>query len=183
MQRLAVGTRGWLATDKPPKLAHVWSTQGSWRVMPAIALQEKSLKLARLLACDLNSRLHLVARLSRQTTLFGKNWLFAFLSHPTIYRPLYLRYSESFQREFWERNPREKQDWFIHNLHIKTLQIPLFSSSSLLHPWEVHYQNLFSPYSYLWEGHLVFGKQIRRDQFHIGWCYGQVVESGKLKKK
>ena len=86
-------------------------------------------------------------------------------SQPTIYRPLYPQNEESFQREFWERNPREKQDWFIHNLHIETLQISLLSSSPLLNPWEVHYQNLFSPYPYLWDGHLVFGKQLRRDNF------------------
>ena len=85
---------------------------------------------------------------------------------------LYPRNVESFQREYWERNPREKQDWLIYNLHIETLQISLLSSSSLLHPWEVHYQNFFSLYSLLWEGHLVLGKQLGRDQFHIGWCYG-----------
>ena len=158
MQRLAVGTRGWLATGKSPKLAHLWSIQGTWRVMPAVALQDKSPRLARPLACGLNSRLSPVAWPSRQTTLFGKNWLFAFLSHFTIYRPLYPWNVECFQREFWERNPREKQDWFIHNLHIKTLQIPLFSSSPLSNPWEVHYQNLFSPYPYLWRGYLVFRK-------------------------
>ena len=52
--------------------------------------------------------------------------------------PLYPRIVESFQREFWERNPREKQDWLIHNLHHLILQIPLLSLSPLLHPWEVH---------------------------------------------
>ena len=161
----------------------MWSMQGSWKVMPAVALQDESPRLARPLARVLNSRLNPVARLSHQTTLFGKNWLFAFLSHPTIYKPLYPRYLESFQMEFWERNPREKQAWFIHNLHVETLQIPLLSSSPLLHPWAVHYQILFSPYLYLWECHLVFGKQLRRDQFHIGWCYDQVAESGKLNEK
>ena len=39
--------------------------------------------------------------------------------HPTIYIPLYPRFWESFQREFWERNPREKQDWLIHNLYLR----------------------------------------------------------------
>ena len=72
--------------------------------------------------------------------------------------PLYPRNVESFQREYWERNPREKQDGLIHNFYIETLQIPLLSPSPLLHPWEVHYQNLFSPYPNLWEGHLVLGK-------------------------
>ena len=103
-------TRRWLATGKPPKLAHVWSMQGSWRVIPVVALQDQSPRLARPLAHGLNSRLSPVARPSHQTTPFGKNWLFAFLSHPTIYRLLYPRNVESFQREFCKRNPREKQD-------------------------------------------------------------------------
>ena len=51
--------------------------------------------------------------------------------------PLYPRNEESFQREFWERNPREKQDWLIHNLYIVTLEIPQLSPFPLLHPWEV----------------------------------------------
>ena len=32
--------------------------------------------------------------------------------------PLYPQMYESFQREFWERNPKEKQDWFIYSLYI-----------------------------------------------------------------
>ena len=40
--------------------------------MPAVALQEKSPRLARPLARGLNSRLSPVARSSRQTTLLGK---------------------------------------------------------------------------------------------------------------
>ena len=115
----------------------------SWSVMLAVALQDKSPKLAKPIARNLNSQLSPVARPSRQTTLFGKNWLFAFFSHLTIYRPLYPRNIESFQREFWEKNPREKQDWLIHNLYIETFQIPLLSSSPLLHPWEAYYQNFF----------------------------------------
>ena len=82
--------------------------------------------------------------------------------HPTIYRPLYPRNVESFQREFWERNPRANQDWFIHNLHIETYQIPLLSSSPLLNLWEVYYQNLFSPYPYLWEGCLVLWEAVKK---------------------
>ena len=112
-----------------------------------------------------------------------KKLTFHIPSHPTIYRPLYPQNVESFLREFWERNPREKQDWLIHNLHIETLQIPLLSSSPLLNPWEVHYQNLFSPYPYLWEGCLVLWKAVKKGPIHIGRCYGQVAEFGKLKKK
>ena len=92
-----------------------------------------------------------------------KNLTLRIRFYPQYKYPLYPRNVESFQREYWERNPRGKQDWFIHNLHIETLQIPLRSSSPLLHPWEVHYQDLFSPYPYLWEGHLVLGKQLGKD--------------------
>ena len=48
--------------------------------------------------------------------------------------PLYPWNVESFQREFWERNPGEKQDWLIHNFHPLILQISLLSPSPLLHP-------------------------------------------------
>ena len=71
MQRLTAGTRGWLVTSKPPKLAHVQSIQRSRKVMPTVALQDKSPRLARPLARDLNTRLSLVARLSRQTILLA----------------------------------------------------------------------------------------------------------------
>ena len=143
----------------------------SWSVMPAGALQDKKYKLAVQLPRGWNSQLSQAASPSRQPALFWKTWLFA--SHSLQYKyPLYPWNVESSQREYWKRNPREKQDWLNHNLHIKTLQIPLLSSSPLLHAWEVHYQNLFSPYLHLWEGHLVLGKQLGRDQFHISWYYG-----------
>ena len=38
-----------------------------------------------------------------------ENLTFHIPSHPTIYIPLYPRFRESFQREFWERNPRENK--------------------------------------------------------------------------
>ena len=38
---------------------------------------------------------------------------------PQYKYPLYPQKIESFQREFWERNPRVKQDWFVHNLYIR----------------------------------------------------------------
>ena len=48
------------------------------------------------------------------------------LKNLTLRIPLSLQYKypsypwniESFEREYWERNPREKQDSLIHNLHI-----------------------------------------------------------------
>ena len=54
--------------------------------------------------------------------------------HTLLYIPLYPQNLKSFQRIFWERNPREKQNWLIHNLHLLILQIPLLSPSPLLHP-------------------------------------------------
>ena len=92
-------------------------------------------------------------------------------SHQYKY-PLYPRNVKRFQREFWEKNPREKQDWLIHNLHIETLQISLLSHSPLLHPWEILCQILFSPYPHLWEDFLVLWEAIRKGPIHIGWCYG-----------
>ena len=107
----------------------------------------------------ISSRLELVTQCSHKAKLpdhpVWEKLTFHIPSHHTIYRPLYPRKVESFQWEFWERNPREKQDWFIHNLHIETLKIPLLSSFPLLNPWEVHYQNIFSQYPYLWESCLV----------------------------
>ena len=138
-----------LATGKPPIATHEWSVQKRWTITPTRALQDKKSSLAILLTRSLNSRLSQVARPSCQPTLFGKNWLFAFLSHPTIYKPLYPRNIESSKSEFLGKNPREKQDWLIPNLHIETLQIPLLSFSPLLHPWEVHYQNFFSHHTHI----------------------------------
>ena len=114
----------------------------------------------------LSSRLELATQPSCKAKspnhLVWEKLTFHIPSHPNIYRPLYPRNVESFQREFWERNPREKQDWFIHNLHIETFQIPLLSSSPLLNPWEVHYQNIFSPYPYLWECYLVLLEAVKK---------------------
>ena len=85
-----------------------------------------------------SSRLGLATQSSHQSTLLWKNWLFAFLSHSNINTPYSHEILRAFKREFWERNPREKQDWLIHNLYIVTLQILQLSPSPLLHSWEVH---------------------------------------------
>ena len=121
----------------------------SWSFMPARALQDKKYRLAIQLPRGWNSRLSQAASPSRQPALFWKNLTLRILFSLQYKYPLYSRNVKSFQREYWERNPREKQDWLIYNLHKKTLQIPLHSSSPLLHPWKVHYQNFFSPYPHL----------------------------------
>ena len=86
-QGLAIGSRDGLTAGKLPKEAHVWSIQGSWRVMPVGALQDKTSSLARQLARDLDSWLSQVARPSRPTILFRKNWSFAFQTHTSINIP------------------------------------------------------------------------------------------------
>ena len=63
-----------------------------------------------------------------------QNMTFHIPSHPTIYIPLYPRFRESFQREFYERNPRENKIDSSTIFTQKTLQIPLLSSSPLSNP-------------------------------------------------
>ena len=91
----------------------------SCRVAPATALQDKSPRLAKPFAQDLNLRLNLVARSSRQNTLFRKNWLFTFLL-TLLYIYPYTHDLERASRENFERETLEKkQDWLIHNLYLR----------------------------------------------------------------
>ena len=73
-----------LATSKSPEWHMCEACRGSWRVTPAVALQDKTSSLTRQLAHDSNSRLIPITSSSRQNALFGCNWLFAFLIHFTI---------------------------------------------------------------------------------------------------
>ena len=118
-----------------------------------VALQDKTSSLARQLTRDsFQSR-------GRVTIIpyLIETWPFTFLIHPTI-NTLIAWNVESFQREFWERNPREKQDWLIHNLHHLILQIPLLSASPLTYPWEVHFAKSLSHHIHINE--------------EVFWCLG-----------
>ena len=161
---LAARSRGWLAACKPPECYTHAKHARSWRVMPTVWRVTTGQKSQTGQA--ICSRLELATQPSREVKSpehpVWEKLTFHIPSHPTIYIPLYPRFWESFQKEFWERNPREKQDWLIHNLHIETLQIPLLSSSPLLNPWDAHYQNLYSPYPYLWEGYLVLWEAVKK---------------------
>ena len=120
-QELVARSRGWLAACEPPECCTRAKHAKSWRVAPAIALQDKSTRLARPFARGLNSRLNPIMMSSRQNTLFGKNWLFTFLLtllYIYIY-PYTHDFERAFQREFWERNPRKNQDWLFHNLYLR----------------------------------------------------------------
>ena len=85
-------TRDWilrldLVACKSPKDAHEWIMQRSWLVMLAGALQDKKSNLAIQLTRSLDLRFNQVTRPSRQSTLFGKNWLFAFQTYTNINTP------------------------------------------------------------------------------------------------
>ena len=132
--------------------------------MPAVALQDKKSRLAIWLARGLDSQLSQVARPSRQSTLFWKKWLFAFLSHSSINTPYtheILRDSrENFESETLEKNK-------IDSSTIFTYWFSKFLNSHLLHCYIFERyisQKIFSSYPYLWEGYLVLGKQLGRDQ-------------------
>ena len=99
------GIRDWISQVACGYKSPEWCTCAkharSWSVTPAVALQDKSPRLAKPFACGLNSQLNPVSRSSCQNTLFGKIWLFTFLlTLIYIYIPLYPRFRESFQREF-----------------------------------------------------------------------------------
>ena len=178
-QGFAAGFRGWLAACKPPECCTRTKYAKSWRVAPTIALQEKSPRLAKPFAYDLNSRLNPVARSSRQNILFGKIWLFTLL-----YIYPYTHNLERASRENFEREILEK----TRLTHPQSLLKRLFK---FLYSFPLHCQILerliiktFSHHIHFSERAVwCFGKQLGRNQFHIGWCYGQVAKSGKLEKK
>ena len=156
-QGLVAGSRG----CKPPD----WCTHAkharSWRVAPAVTLQDKSPRLARPFARRLNSRLNPVARSSYQNILFRKNWLFTFLLTLLYIYP----YAHDFERASRENFEREtlKKTRLTHPQSLLSYSLPLLSSSPLSNPWDAHYQNLFSPYPFLWEGCLVLWEAVRKE--------------------
>ena len=84
-------------------------------------------------------------------------------SHSTIYILLYPRFRESFQRIF-ERETLEKNKIDSSTIFTQeTLQIPLLSFSPLSNPWKAYYQNIFSPYPFMWEGYLVLWEAVRKE--------------------
>ena len=147
------------------------------------SLQDKSSRLARPFTRGLNLWLNLVARSSRQNTLFGKIWLFTFLL-TLLYIYPYTHDLERVSRENFEREALEK----TRLTHPQSLPKRLFK---FLYSLPLHCQILerlitktFSHHIHFCESAIwCFGKQLGRNQFHIGWCYGQVAESRKLEKK
>ena len=139
----------------------------SWSVMLAGALQDKIGQLAILLSRGWISWLSQATRPSPVL----KNLTLHIPFSPQYKYPLYPHKKESFQREFWERNPRVKQDWFIYNLYIRVSSNSSTLFLSIVKPLRgLLSKNLFSPYPLLWEGCLVFWEAVRKEPIFIGWC-------------
>ena len=177
------GTRGWVSRLQAARMLHTCQACQKLKVAPAVALQDKSPRLAKSFARGLNWRLNPVARSSRQNTLFEKNWLFTFLLTLLYIHP-YTHDLERASRENFEKEIREKTKL----THPQSLPKRLFK---FLYSLPLHCKILERLITKTFSHHIrlcervvwCFGKQLGRNQFHIGWCYGQVAESGKLEKK
>ena len=105
-------------------------------------------------------------------------------SQPTIYIYPYTHDFERAYRGNFERETLEK----TRLTHPQSLPKRLFK---FFYSLPLHCQILERLITKIFTHHIhfckrvvwCFGKQLGRNQFHIGWCYGQVAESGKLKKK
>ena len=165
------------------RLKHTCQACQKLKCRASCSLQDKSPRLARPFARGLNSQLNPVARSSRQNAFFGKIWRLTFL-FTLLYIYPYTHYSKRAFRENFEREILEKTRLthpqslpkrffkFLYSLplHCQTLERLITKTFSL---------HIYSCERVVW----CFRKQLRKNQFHIGWCYGQVAESGKLEKK
>ena len=166
-QSLVAWSRGWLAAASRQKQhtcqacqklkRHAsWSTTGQNRTT----------------GCSVIARLDLATQSSHKSkplaTLVLKNLAFYILFSPQYKYPLYPQKKESFQREFWERNLRVKQDWFIYNLYIR---VSLNSSTLFLFIVKFLRGILPKPFShhihYCERAVWCFGKQLGRNQFTL----------------
>ena len=127
------GSRRWLAAASRQIKAHVPSMPEAEALRQLFTTRRKF--QAGQAVC---SRLELPTQPSREVKPpehpIWQNMTFYIPSHPTIYIPLYPRFRESFQREFYEKNPRENKIDSSTIFTQKTLQIPLLSFSPLSNP-------------------------------------------------
>ena len=144
------------------KLKHTCQACQKLKRRASYSLQDKSSRLARPFACGLNLRLNLVARSSRQNTLFGKIWRFTFLLI-LLYIYLYTHNLERASKENFKREILEK----TRLIHPQSLPKRLFK---FLYSLPLHCQILerlftktFSHHPFLWEGYLVFWEAVRKE--------------------
>ena len=91
-------------------------------------------------------------------------------------------------RELPKRILREKPQRKIRLIHLQSSHRNSLNSTtlflSIVKSLRAILPKPFSHHTHICEKAVwFFGKQLRRDQFLISRCYGQVAESGKLKKK
>ena len=153
--------QGSLTTGKSPEWHTCEACRGSWRFMPAIALQDKTCSVARQFAHNLNSWLIPIVRSSLQNALFSCNWLFTFLIHPTKNALIPTKCRVLLERILREKL-KKKKNWLIHNFCPLIFQISLLSPSPLTYPWEVHLAKSLSH-------HIYISKE-------IFWCLGSSSE-------
>ena len=165
------------------KLEHTCQACQKLKCRTSCSLQDKSSRLAKPFARGLILRINPVVRSSRQNTLFGKIWRFTFLLTLLYIYPYTHDLKRAF-RENFERETLEKK----RLTHPQSLPKRLFK---FLYSLPLHCQILESLITKTFSHHIHLceravwcsGKQLGRNQFHIGWCYGQVAEFRKLEKK
>ena len=145
------------------KLMHTCQACQKLKRHASCSLRDKSSRLARPFACGLNSWLNLVARSSRQNTLFGKIWLLTFLL-TLLYIYPYTHDSKRASTENFERETLEK----IRLTHSQSLPKRLFK---FLYSLPFHCQTLERLITKTFSHHIhsseravwCFGKQLGRN--------------------
>ena len=183
-QGLAAGSRGWLAVASRQNDAHV----------PSMLEAEASRQLlhyrtkvpgwpGRLLVawtCDSTQSQGQVAR----TSCLGKSDFSHSFCPYYIYIYPYTHDLERASRENFKRETLEKTKLTHPQSLPKRLCKFLYSLPLYCQILERLITKTFSHHVHSSERAVwCFGKQLGRNQFHIGWCCGQVVESEKLEKK
>ena len=163
-QRLATGSHRWLATVSCQKMHTCLACQklkrhASWSTIGQNRTTGRSII----------SRLDLATQSSREAKLRANPVLEKLTLHipfsPQYKYPLYPQKNESFQREFWERNPSVIQDWFIHNLHIRDSSNSLTLFLSIVKPLKGLFTKAFSHHIHYCERAIwCSGKQLGRNQ-------------------
>ena len=170
-QGLAAGFRGWLAVVSRQIEAHVLSMPEAEASCQLFTKRQKS-QAGQAVCLRLELATQPSCEASCQNTLFGKIWLFTFLL-TLLYIYLYTHDSKRASRENFEREILEK----TRLIYPQYLPKRLFK---FLYSLPLHCQILkrlitktFSHHIHFYERAVwCFGKQLGRNQFHIGWCYG-----------
>ena len=114
-QRLAIGSRGWLAATSRQKLHTCQACQKLKRHASWSTIGQN-----RTTGCSVTSRLELATQSSRKPALFWKSWLFTFHSHLSV-NTLYTHERKSASRENFERETLEKNKIDSSPIFIKRL--------------------------------------------------------------